>query len=83
MRLVSDGAWWGMVTYLDTDGVGSSDTWGSCLGNGHEYHEQTLTTQDYHNIGIYEPCNYASNAAYYNVVTSISLYEERAVSTEY
>jgi len=35
------------------------------------YHEQNLTFQEYHNIGIYEPCNYASNLAYYHVVTMI------------
>merc|ERR1711971_415681 len=85
LRLVSDGAWRGMIAYHDTDGAGSNDTWGSCLGTGHchEYHEQNLTTQEYHNIGIYEPCNYASNTAYYHVVTSICLYEEWAVSAEY
>ena len=73
LRLVSDGAWRGMIDYHDTDGAGSNDTWGSCLGNGHchEYHEQNLTTQEYHNIGIYEPCNYASNVAYYHVATQI------------
>ena len=55
MRLVSDGAWWGMVTYLDTDGAGSNDTWGFCLGDGHEYHEQTLTepmTEPKSNLGL-------------------------------
>jgi len=69
---VSDGAWRGMVEYHDMDGAGN-DTWGSCLGNGHchQYHEQNLTEQEYHNIGIYEPCNYASNLAYYHVVTMI------------
>jgi len=69
---VSDGAWSGMVAYHDSNGTGN-DTWGSCLGNGHchQYHEQNLTVQDYHSIGIYEPCNYASNFAYYHVVTSI------------
>ena len=85
LRLVSDGAWRGMIAYHDTDGAGSNDTWGSCLGTGHchEYHEQNLTIQEYHNIGIYEPCNYASNTAYYHVVTSICMYEEWAVSAEY
>ena len=85
LRLVSDGAWRGMITYHDTDGAGTNDTWGSCLGNDHchQYHEQNLTTQEYHNIGIYEPCNYASNLAYYHVVTSICQYEEWAVSSEY
>jgi len=69
---VSDGAWAGMVSYHDSNGTGN-DTWGSCLGNGHchEYHEQNFTVQEYHGIGIYEPCNYASNLAYYHVVTSI------------
>merc|ERR1711942_385801 len=69
---VSDGAWRGVVEYHDMDGAGN-DTWGSCLGTGHchQYHEQNLTVQDYHSIGIYEPCNYASNFAYYHVVTSI------------
>jgi len=69
---VSNGAWAGMVAYHQSNGTGN-DTWGSCLGNGHchEYHEQNLTIQDYQGIGIYEPCNYVSNLAYYHVVTSI------------
>merc|ERR1719348_2085878 len=69
---VSEGAWIGIVRYHDENGT-NSDSWGSCLGEGHchEYHEQNLTFQEYHNIGIYEPCNYASNLAYYHVVTMI------------
>ena len=57
---VSDGSWRGMVEYHESDGVGN-DTWGSCLDTGHchKYHEQNLTVQEYHNIGLYEPCNYA------------------------
>jgi len=66
------------------DGAGN-DTWGSCLGNGHchKYHEQNLTVQDYHNIGIYEPCNYASNLAYYHVVTMICDNKEWSLPKEY
>ena len=81
---VSDGAWAGMVEYHDMDGVGE-DTWGSCLGNGHchQYHEQNLTVQEYHSIGIYEPCNYASNLAYYHVVTMICDNQEWSLPTEY
>jgi len=81
---VSDGAWRGMVEYHDTDGSGE-DTWGSCLGNGHchQYHEQNLTVQQYHNIGIYEPCNYASNLAYYHVVTMICDNQEWSLPEEY
>jgi len=81
---VSDGAWAGMVEYHDMDGVGD-DTWGSCLGNGHchQYHEQNLTVQEYHSIGIYEPCNYASNLAYYHVVTMICDNQEWSLPTMY
>jgi len=81
---VSEGAWTGMVTYHDTNGTGS-DTWGSCLDTGHchKYHEQNLTFQEYHNIGIYEPCNYASNLAYYHVVTMICDHEEWNLSSDY
>jgi len=81
---VSDGAWRGVVEYHDMDGAGN-DTWGSCLGSGHchRYHEQNLTVQDYHNIGIYEPCNYASNLAYYHVVTMICDNKEWSLPREY
>merc|ERR1711970_598981 len=81
---VSDGAWRGVVEYHDMDGAGN-DTWGSCLGNGHchKYHEQNLTVQDYHNIGIYEPCNYASNLAYYHVVTMICDNTDWSLPREY
>ena len=79
-----------MKTYLDTyliihPALGSNDTWGSCLGTGHchEYHEQNLTVQEFHNIGIYEPCNYASNLAYYRVVTSICGYQQWSLPAEY
>jgi len=81
---VSEGAWTGMVAYHDTNGT-DSDTWGSCLGVGHchEYHEQNLTFQEYHNIGIYEPCNYASNLAYYHVVTMICDHQEWNLPIDY
>merc|ERR1712215_172152 len=80
----SNGAWAGLVEYHDSDGMGN-DTWGSCLGNGHchQYHEQNLTVQEYHNIGIYEPCNYASNLAYYHVVTMICDNKEWSLPREY
>ena len=81
---LSDGAWRGLVEYHATDGAGN-DTWGSCLDTGHchKYHEQNLTVQEYHDIGIYEPCNYASNMAYYHVVTSICLYQDWSLPSSY
>merc|ERR1712107_13930 len=67
-----DSAWGGMVAYSDSNGT-PEDEWGGCLDTGHchKYHEQNTTAQDFHNITIYEPCNYVSNVAYYHVVTQI------------
>jgi len=81
---VNEGAWIGLVQYHDENGT-NSDTWGSCLGTGHchEYHEQNLTYQNFHNIGIYEPCNYASNLAYYHVVTMICDHTEWTLPKDY
>ena len=31
-----------------------------------EYFDENCTTQDYGSVPIYEPCNYASNVAYYH-----------------
>ena len=66
-----------MVRYFDEDGCGTQDTWGEwepkCVEVGfcEHYHEQNLTAQEFHSIEIYEPCNYASNYAYYHDTTEI------------
>ena len=39
--------------------------------------------QEYHSIGIYEPCNYASNLAYYHMVTMICDNQEWSLPAEY
>ena len=61
-----------MVQYSDQNGV-PGDEWGQCLGTGHcvSYFEQNATAMEYHNITIYEPCNYASNMVYYHLTTQI------------
>merc|ERR1711872_1156924 len=53
LEAVSNGAWLGLISYHDTDGVGN-DTWGSCLGTGHchEYHEQNLTLQAFTSLTV-------------------------------
>ena len=56
-----------MVQYHDQNGV-PGDEWGSHLSN---YFEYNVTSQDFHNLTIYEPCNYVSNLAYYHVTTMI------------
>ena len=61
-----------MVDYFDSNGS-PGDEWGSCQGQGHcaIYWEQNATAQNYHDVVIYEPCNYASNVAYYHVTTQM------------
>jgi len=72
-----DAAWAGMIEYSDSNGT-PQDEWGGCLDTGHchKYHEQNATTQNFHNMTIYEPCNYASNVAYYHVVTQICKHKD-------
>ena len=56
LRSASDRAWQGLIDYFDNDGYGV-DAWGSLRGPWLEYNP---TAQDYNNILIHEPCNYAS-----------------------
>jgi len=62
-----DAAWAGMIRYFD-ENESMNDTWGA--GHGH-WHEMNNTLQAFHNIMIMEPCNYASNIAYYRVAAQI------------
>ena len=63
----SNGAWQGLIDYFDNDGY-ESDTWGSVNGSWYEYNPRP---QDFHGMIIYEPCNYASNMAYYHDATEM------------
>ena len=56
-----------MILYHDQNGV-PGDEWGS---NQLPYFETNVTTQEFHNMTIYEPCNYVSNLAYYHVATMV------------
>ena len=67
LREASNGAWQGIIDYFDNDGY-DSDSWGSVNGSWYEYNPRT---QDFHNMIIYEPCNYASNMAYYHGATEM------------
>ena len=51
-----------MIEYSDQNGV-PGDEWGSCINILHcvEYFEQNATVSAFHNMTIYEPCNYVSN----------------------
>ena len=81
-----DHAWSGLISYFYTNGAaldyqGRSDYWNDCS----EFTENTRCTAgdylEYHNglsgkfgkeeMVIYEPCNYASNIAYYHTAKSM------------
>ena len=67
-------AWKGFIQYFLSNGTSSkSDYWDSCIdpANCHSYHEHNVTTISKYDIIIYEPCNYASNIAFYHSFTQI------------
>ena len=75
----STGAQWdGMIKYSSTQGDPSrNDTWVQCESNikpkdfNSRWFEKNCTVQEYGNMPIWEPCNYASNLAYYHTTTEI------------
>merc|ERR1711997_1316646 len=70
-RLVqSVGAQWdGMIEYSSPLG-GPDDHWNQC-GTERKWFEKNCTVQEYGQMPIWEPCNYASNLAYYHTTTEI------------
>ena len=62
-----DAAWQGFINYWLSNGTGT-DTWGH---TGSPYQEQNATNTEFLGMTIYEPCNYASNLAYYHASTEI------------
>ena len=63
LTLAQDSAWKGMVDYwlLDTP----SDQWGTTASH---YYEHNITVTNFKNMPVYEPCDFASNLAYYHDV---------------
>ena len=68
LKEAQDAAWQGMIDYFEMDGFGN-DTWGNRKPN-EIWFENNATAQD-NGIIIYEPCNYASNIAYYHPATEM------------
>ena len=71
-----DRAWYGFVQYHDSNGKPGEDEW---LPRPPKFgwSEFNITQQDFHNISIYEPCNYASNAAYYKTAIMVGIIKIR------
>ena len=70
--LQSIGAQWdGMIEYANAGGSSRyNDTWKTCNQNL-RWFEYNCTVQEYGSMPIFEPCNYASNIAYYHTATEI------------
>jgi len=60
-----------MIQYFETNGQ-PGDEWLT----EKKWHEKNVTNQEFHNMTIYEPCNYASNVAYYHVATQICQHKD-------
>ncbi|KAF2365482.1 hypothetical protein FHG87_003766, partial [Trinorchestia longiramus] len=62
-----DHAWQSIIDYWLSNGT-ETDSWG---GRPTQYIEQNATESDFLGMIVYEPCNYASNVAYYHDTTEI------------
>jgi hypothetical protein len=65
----------GFRRYAETGGDPGIDEWIRCELQG-KWFEENCTVQEYGNIPIWEPCNYASNIAYYHTTTEICYRQE-------
>jgi len=62
--------WSGLKEYAQTGGS-NADTWHKCDDNTKPnkiWFERNCTVEKYGNMPVWEPCNYASNIAYYHTV---------------
>ena len=63
--------WDGMIKYSATQGT-PDDHWKQCERQSRKlWFEKNCTVQEFGQVPIWEPCNYASNLAYYHTVTEI------------
>jgi len=78
-----EAAWAGFESYFLTNGTGE-DGWGACnaAAGCKQYKESNLTAMDVDAIGIYEPCNSASNLAYYRTAIGVCDHDGWAMSSE-
>ena len=64
----NNNAWKGLMEFFQNDGY-DNETWGGCCDD--IWNEDNATAQDFLGMLIYEPCNYASNLAYYHLATEV------------
>lgn len=63
--------WRGVITYYVMGG-GTGDAWGSNTTPYSEYNATVFPLAGGGSILVYEPCNYASNVAYYHLAVSLA-----------
>ena len=74
--------WEGMLTFANAGGNSENgDIWHTCKTN-EKWFEDNCTVQEYGNVPIFEPCNYASNIAYYHTATEICARENWLLSED-
>lgn len=74
---VHDSIWRGIADYWDMGG-NPDDLWGN---RPSKFHECNVTVSSYKKMTIYEPCNFASNVAYYHLL--LELCNRRSVGSEF
>ena len=88
-------AWKGMLDYFESDGtqndyMGRTDKWGGCTPHSSDprcpvgdYQEDTSVVWNKEGMIIYEPCNYASNIAYYHSALRVCDYPDWSVDNDH
>ena len=74
--------WDGMLKYANAGGsIENNDIWHTC-DEQLKWFEKNCTVQEYGSMPIFEPCNYASNLAYYHTATEICAKKQWALPQE-
>jgi len=74
--------WDGMLKYANAGGsIENNDIWHTC-DEQLKWFEKNCTVQEYGSMPIFEPCNYASNLAYYHTATEICNKKQWALPQE-
>eukprot|EP00095_Tigriopus_kingsejongensis_P005289 maker-scaffold758_size101577-snap-gene-0.21 protein:Tk05289 transcript:maker-scaffold758_size101577-snap-gene-0.21-mRNA-1 annotation:"-denpendent receptor" len=82
--LAQESLWLGMLEY-STLGESSNDIWTTCETDfSNRYYENyNCSLQEYGNLPIHEPCNYASNIAYYHMMLEICQKDSWNIDEDY
>jgi len=74
-----ENGWRGLVAYYQ-EGGGVADPWGSTPSNLTERNSTLLKLPYHQTLLVFEPCNFASNIAYYHMNIALASYHKWALS---